>query len=180
MVPQPELRTRRLTLRRFVADDAAAVFAYARNPRVTRYTTFRPHESVADAEGFIRMVQGYETGHCWAIREAGGEDVIGAVEFQLEDAATASVHYVLAEEYWNRGIMTEVVQEVLRWGFTAFVNLARVRTVAAAANVGSRRVLEKAGLRFECLGWERWDKLPEPIEVAWYVVDRDEWDALAR
>jgi ribosomal-protein-alanine N-acetyltransferase len=52
------IRTTRLWLTPFTMDDAAAVYAYASIPEVSRYTTWRPHTSIRDAEDFLRYALG--------------------------------------------------------------------------------------------------------------------------
>lgn len=172
---QPDLRSPRLWLTPFTAADAAAVYAYGRNPRVARHTTWSPHESIADAEGFIEMVQGYVSDHCWAIRLAPHGEARGAVEFGLSDPSRGAVHYVLTEELWGRGLMTEAVRTVLDWAFQTFEALECVATSATSANVGSRRVLEKCGFRFTGLATEDWPKFDEPVELAEYELTRRDW-----
>ncbi len=173
--PQPNLHSGRLWLTPFVAGDAQAVFDYARNPEVARHTTWSPHRSLADAEDFIDMVQGYESELCWAIRTTPDGPARGAVEFGLSDPANGSVHYVLAEELWNQGLMTEAVTMVLRWAFHTFGSLERVATAATAANIGSHRVLEKCGFDFTGTVLERWPKFPDPVELAAYSLSREQW-----
>ena len=70
-------------------------------------------------------------------------EAVSAVELGLDDETTGSVHFALAEELWNQGIMTEAVCAGLRWGFDSFARLERVVSAAVSANTGSRRVLEK-------------------------------------
>lgn len=171
--PQPELTTPRLFLTPFVQADAEAVFAYASNPNVSRFTTWKTHTSIADAERFIRWVQGREAEFCWAIRLSADGAARGAIEFGLSDPTTGAVHFVLAEELWNRGLMTEAVTAVVDWGFRRFERLERLTTGAVSANVGSRRVLEKCGFELDGLVTERWAKFEEPVELASYRLTRE-------
>src|SRR4051794_15606468 len=114
----PTLTTDRLLLRPFTCADAADVFAYASNPNVSRYTTWQTHRSIADSEAFIGMVLGRPPDqHAWAILQRDDPVVIGAIEFGLKpDAAEAQIDYVLAESFWNRGLMTEAARAVLHYG----------------------------------------------------------------
>jgi len=173
---QPNIRTARLWLSPFVPADAPAVFAYASNPDVSKHATWRMHQSIEDAERFIRMVQAYESEFCWAIRRMQDGAAVGAVEFGLTDPATGSIHYVLAQELWNQGLMTESIRAVLRWAFEAFPELQLVRTAATSANIGSCRVLEKCGFEFSQHVLEKWEKFPEPVELASYLLVRRRWE----
>ena len=65
----------------------------------------------------------------------------------------------------------------MNWTFTIFPHLERIRTAAVAENVGSRRVMEKNGLRFESLATYRWKKCNEPVTQAVYSISRSEWEA---
>ncbi len=173
--PQPLLRSDRLWLTPFVDADAPSIFLYGQNPQVSRHTTWSPHQSQADAEGFIRMAQGYTDGFCWAIRLASDGPARGAIEFGLSSPSHGSVHYVLAEELWNRGLMTEAVTAILRWMFQTCGSLDRVSTTAITANTGSRRVLEKCGFTFTGTVLETWAKFREPVELAEYALTRKRW-----
>lgn len=173
--PQPDLRSRRLWLTPFVDEDAAAVFAYAKNPNVARHTTWSPHRSIADAERFIAMVHGYESEFCWAIRLGPLGPPRGAIEVAFSDLSRGSIHYVLAEELWNQGLMTEAAATVLQWAFHAFDSLETVDTTATVENLGSRRVLEKCGFEPTGVVQEKWAKFPEPVELTSYSVSRERW-----
>jgi RimJ/RimL family protein N-acetyltransferase len=174
--PQPDLRSERLWLTPFAAEDAPAVFDYARNPRVAEHTTWRPHQSVTDAVGFIELVHRYPSTHCWALRLIKGGPARGAIEFGVEDSSTGSVHYVLAEELWNQGFMTEAVRVVLGWAFATLSPLERVTTTATPGNVGSRRVLEKCGFEFSGIVVQDFRKFGGPIEMASYALTRGRWE----
>lgn len=175
---QPNLKTSRLSLTPFVAGDAAAVLAYASNPNVSRDTTWNTHSCLADAERFIRWVQGRKGDFCWAIRPIPSDVAKGAIELGLEDTTNGAVHYVLAEDLWNRGFMTEAVEAVLGWAYSTIDGLERVATGALSVNHGSRRVLEKCGFVFDGLVQENWDKFDDPVELATYSLTRNRWQNL--
>ncbi|MDE6029000.1 MAG: GNAT family N-acetyltransferase [Clostridiales bacterium] len=63
---------------------------------------------------------------------------------------TAELGYYLAEEYWGKGIMTEAVKQVCKCVFDNS-DIIRIYAEPFAHNIGSCRVLEKAGFQFEGL-----------------------------
>lgn len=63
---------------------------------------------------------------------------------------TAELGYYLAEEYWGKGIMTEAVMQVCKYIFDNS-DVIRIYAEPFAHNIGSCRVLEKAGFQFEGL-----------------------------
>ena len=175
----PPIETERLLLRAVVAEDAADIFAYASNPNVLRYTTGTPPRDLAETQRFVDGLVHKPRGcHAWAIRLKPGSRVIGVVEFGLQESATrGSVDYALAEEHWNRGIMTEAVRAVLDWAFKATPTLEEVTSGAMAANPASTRVQEKCGMRRVRLERETWEKFADPVEIAICRITREEWAA---
>lgn len=61
---------------------------------------------------------------------------------------TAEMGYYIAEEYWGRGIMTEVVRQTCAYVF-ARSDIIRIYAEPFAYNTASCRVLEKAGFQYE-------------------------------
>lgn len=169
------IQTTRLLLKPFSLVDADDVFAYASNPNVARFTSWVTHRTVADSEDFIRMVLGRgQEEHTWAIRVRPDPRAVGAIEFSLESETEAEFHYVLAEEHWNRGLMTEAARAVLDWGCKRYPTLRHIRTRAFAENLASQRVMEKCGLRFEGTRMIASEKLGREVEHCEYgVVIRD-------
>jgi RimJ/RimL family protein N-acetyltransferase len=171
--PPPALRTARLRLTAFRADDAPAVFAYASDPEVARHVTWPTHRSPVESEAFVcAAVAGRPDTHVWAVREGSEAAAVGAVEFSLDAPGRGSVHYVLARRCWERGLATEAVRAVLGWAFDALPDLAEVRTTAAEANAASRRVLEKCGFRPVGTEAARWPKAPAPVPLVVYALTR--------
>lgn len=58
------------------------------------------------------------------------------------------IGYWLSEEYWGKGIVTEAVKQVTQYAFDTF-DVNRVYAGVFAPNIGSQRVLEKAGYRLD-------------------------------
>ncbi len=50
----PTLATERLILRPIIESDAENIFSYAKNPNVSKYTLWEPHEGIQDSLNFIR------------------------------------------------------------------------------------------------------------------------------
>src|SRR6266404_95609 len=80
----PELlATERLLLRKPRAEDAPLIFAaYAQDPDVTRYLTFRPHRDLNDThEAIGRFLENWRSGksYCWLIFRRDREELIGAI-----------------------------------------------------------------------------------------------------
>lgn len=150
----PELRTQRLLLRPFRPGDLEAVFAYASDPEVARYTIFDYHRSLDDTRRFLDPVLEHQArGNglpLWGVCENGRDHVIGSIGFTVMAPmhARGEIGYALARPYWGRGYMTEAVQAVIRFGFDR-MHLNRVEATCDANHAASARVMEKAGMRFE-------------------------------
>ena len=175
----PQIETSRLTLKAVRIEDAADIYAYARNPNVLRYTTGTTPREFAETEVFVRGLANQSAGaFAWTIRRKGHSVVIGVVEFGTQDnGARGSVDYALSEEYWNQGIMTEAVRAVLDWAFQTLPGLNSVSSSAMTANPASTRVQEKCGMQFVRREYRKWKKFAEPAELAVCMVTREEWRA---
>jgi [ribosomal protein S5]-alanine N-acetyltransferase len=149
----PTLETDRLVLRKMTLDDAEAIFAYASEHEVSRYTLWETHRSIEDSRAFLELViQKYESGGepDWGIVYKGDHRFVGAcglVDWEAEHAR-AEVGFVLSREYWGRGLMPEAVRAMFSFGFER-MNLNRVEARCIVENAASARVMEKAGMAYE-------------------------------
>ena len=145
------------TLRPWRQTDAEAVAAAANNPSIAANlrNVFPSPYTLADAERYVNdcIAQGEERQLTRAIiiegRAAGSIGV-----FVRDDVyeKSAELGYWLAEEHWGWGVMTEAVRQACREAFSRF-DILRIFAEPFADNLGSRRVLEKAG--FTCEGTMR-------------------------
>lgn len=145
------------TLRPWLLSDAEAVAAAADNPKIAANlrNVFPSPYTMADAEWYV--------GDCIAQGEA--RQLTRAIVIDGKAAGTigvfvkddvyeksAELGYWLAEEHWGKGVMTEAVRRLCREAFGRF-DILRIFAEPFADNLGSRRVLEKAG--FACEGTMR-------------------------
>ena len=75
-------------------------------------------------------------------------DSIGAFRQTNIHNKTAELGYYIAEEYWGKGIMTEAVKQLCDYVFS-HTDIIRIYAEPFSYNIGSCRVLEKAGFQYE-------------------------------
>ncbi|MBE7000377.1 MAG: GNAT family N-acetyltransferase, partial [Ruminococcaceae bacterium] len=73
---------------------------------------------------------------------------IGVFRQQNIHRQTAEMGYYIAEEYWGKGIMTDAVKQICEYVFKNS-DILRIYAEPFAYNIGSCRVLEKAGFQYE-------------------------------
>lgn len=106
-----------------------------------------------DGEFFIKLCrqnkQKYGKNTNWAIRNK-NKKLIGGCGFHMKYRRNSSkdeIGYWLARPYWNKGIMTKVVNKLCEIGFNK-LGLIRIEASVFSHNKASCRVLEKAGFEF--------------------------------
>ncbi len=138
----------RLTLRFAEAADAAALFAHARDPEVTRFFSWGPYERVEEAEAYVARLPaeraaGRHLDFVIDHRDHGAIGVIGLGEWSLRDRR-AVVGTWLGRAHWGTGANDEAKALLTRLAFGP-LGLERVGAYAAPANPRSQRALEKLG-----------------------------------
>ena len=173
--------TPRLVLRELEIGDFEGIHAYSSDPQVVRHLPFGPNTpeqtrdfiecAIADSDhknrrDFIMAVQlidGKVIGSCGL-----------NVHKEPVNAHKASIGYVLASEYWNRGYATESCNALCEFAFKG-LQLHKVYSKVAPDNQASIKVLEKLGFRRE--GLLRHDAI---VRGEWrnyllYAILADEW-----
>ncbi|MGI6181477.1 MAG: GNAT family N-acetyltransferase [Agathobaculum sp.] len=146
-----ELKTARLLLRPFRADDTEALYAYSKDEPVGRNAGWKPHESLLESNDILHLVF-LDQPSVWAIERKADGRMIGSIgliaDSKREYGSVRSLGYALGVDYWGQGFMTEAVQAVLRYGFGP-MSLDLITATCYPDNPASRRVLEKCGFRYE-------------------------------
>jgi ribosomal-protein-alanine N-acetyltransferase len=132
-------------------EDASSIAYYADNPRVVaNLRDIFPHPyRLKDAQRFMKSVTEQEPRTVFAIAtQSEAIGIVGLTIGQDVHRFTAELGYWLGEPFWGRGIMTDAIRAVVEHGFSE-LGLARIYAEPYAGNLGSARVLEKAGFTLE-------------------------------
>jgi RimJ/RimL family protein N-acetyltransferase len=148
------LETARLVIRTFEARDARPWLAMVCDPEVRRFLPPGPAPTMELARRVIgeRQAMEAELGHAmWAVEEKmtgtfAGQCGLRPVDEGAGPEIDLAYHYARAS--WNKGYGTEAAVAVLAHGLGP-VGLDAIMAVVVPANVGSWRVMEKAGMRYE-------------------------------
>jgi len=153
--PMPVLQTNRLILRPLRLSDAEAIYEYASDPDVSKFTLFETHQGLENAIGFIKTYAFplYEKNlpEPYGITLVNGSDrVIGTVgcRWASEKFKSMELMYAMGKSYWGKGIMVEAARAVVKHVFDYF-DVNRVQAHAKSENIASTRVMEKIGMEFE-------------------------------
>ena len=173
------LRTDRLTLRDFEANDFEAVHRYASDPEVTHHMFYGPRAE-SDTRAYLkRMVasQRKRPRLTWelAVLQPSGR-LVGACDLIVENDGEAALGFVLSQDVWGLGYATEVARALIRAGFEQ-LGLIRIFSTCDVANHASARVLVKAGLRLETTLEEYKYAKGQWWTSFVYSVRRDQWAA---
>jgi RimJ/RimL family protein N-acetyltransferase len=179
------LETERLVLRRFTNDDVDNLVELDSDPQVMRFINGgRPtprdeieNEVLPAFLGYYERSAGYGF---WAAVERSTGRFVGWFHFRPAEGALpreVELGYRLRRSAWGKGYATEGSRALIDKGF-AELGVQRVVAFTMVVNVASRRVMEKAGLRFVRIFHQPW---PDSIEGeeegdVEYALLRSEWE----
>lgn len=175
----PRIETARLVLRPLQMSDANDMFAYARDPEVSRHVLWDPHKTIWETRRFLRFARSqYRKGFpgSFAIELKDGGRMIGTIGFMWvnPDYKSAEVGYSLSRDWWNKGIMTEALAATLCFGFDT-LKLNRIEAQHETENPASGRVMAHCGMRFEGVLRQRLKNKGCFKDVAMYAILKSDW-----
>jgi ribosomal-protein-alanine N-acetyltransferase len=167
----------RCVVRSWRSTDAASLVRHANNINVARQLRDRfPHPYLREnARAFLKRVSGEAVPANFAIevdKEAVGG--IGFVRGTDIERYSAEIGYWLGEQHWGRGITTEALMLVTADVFER-LNLLRLFALPFVDNIGSARVLEKAGYVREGVLRASSVKYGTPRDQAIYARINEKW-----
>ena len=174
------LETDRLLLRRFVIDDAEAMFNnWASDPEVTKYLTWPAHTGVNVSKAVLEdWVSSYsqENYYQWAITlKENGNDPIGSISAVRlnDDLSIAAIGYCLGRAWWHRGIMSEALKAVMDFFFEQ-VEANRIESLHDPRNPRSGMVMKKCGMKYEGTMRSSVRNNQGICDACWYALLRSE------
>ena len=174
------LETKRLVLKRFVIEDAEAMFRnWASDPEVTKYLTWPAHASAEVSRALLKdwtAAYASQNYYHWAIvLKENGECPIGGISAVglNDDLSIVQIGYCLGRAWWHRGIMSEALKAVIDFFFIE-VGANRIEARHDPRNPHSGMVMQKCGMKYE--GTLRSsDRNNQGIcDVCWYAILKSE------
>lgn len=149
----PKIETSRLILRKIRIQDIEDMHEYTSNENVSKYVTWEPHQTIADTKSYIHFVLNqYDQQRIapWGVEFKENKKLIGTIDFVSWQPVhrTAEIGYAISQEYWGRGLTTEAVQALIKFGFT-HMDILRIEARCMSENIASEHVMKKNGMILE-------------------------------
>jgi ribosomal-protein-alanine N-acetyltransferase len=148
----PELETHRFFLQQILPEDQQFLFEGLSDPLAmpfngVYYKTFE--DTKAQLEWYEKNFSA-GTGVHWKIVDKTTFEKTGVISFYYykPEHKKAEVGFWLLPKFWNKGITTEVLKEVIEYCRTE-KNIHRLEAFVETENIASSRVLEKNGFILE-------------------------------
>lgn len=113
--------------------------------------TFPYPYTVEDAVTYLELAANGVLGHVFGIYD--NDTFVGCCSLIPQNDVyriNAEIGYWIGEPYWGRGYATDAVRQCLKFAFEE-LNLLRVYANICEYNIGSMKVLEKAGFEKEAI-----------------------------
>jgi RimJ/RimL family protein N-acetyltransferase len=173
------LHTIRLTLSPCSPSDRADFIDLELDPEVMRYLNGGAVDPAhPDPNATFLMPRGTEP-HVWTARRTTGGAFVGWFCLWPDSASLAELGYRLRRLDWGQGFASEGAAALIDWGFGSN-GYDKIVSGTLAVNRGSRRVMEKLGMRHARTTPCEGAAFPgtEQGDV-WYELTRAEWNGAA-
>lgn len=176
----PTFETDRLKIRLFEEKDVDDLYEYCSDNEVTKYMIFdsyKDRQEAVDRINFcIKNNKEIKKPLLWAIEYKEDNKLVGGIDFVKwdEENAVGEIGYILNKKYWNKGIMTEALKEVIKFGFEK-MGLNRIEVLCDERNISSSKVAEKNGLKYEGTLRQKMYIKNEYINLKIYSILKEEY-----
>ena len=138
-------------LRPWALSDLGSLVRHANNPDIAKFMMdgFPYPYSEENGRAFIAFATKDDPIHIFAIDVEG--EAIGGIGIHPQadvQRKNAELGYWLAEPFWGKGIITNAIKQMIEFGFKTY-DINRIFARPYGTNIGSQKVLEKAGFIFE-------------------------------
>ena len=176
------IETPRLWLRWPAVADAVAIARIVGDKEVAEMTSNVPHPYPdGAAETFIFEARKHNAlGQSLKLGLAAKrapDEIVGLIETSLSKDGAYDLGYVLAQDLWGEGLMTEAVQALIDTLFT-LRDAREIATGVRVMNPASRRVLEKAGFQMVGSGLGNCPARGGRLPLDHFRLGRRTWSAL--
>ena len=171
--------TQDFELREWKLSDAASLAENANNINIwNNLRDALPHPySEKDGKTFIEMALSQaKPATLFAIVVDG--KAVGSIGIILKsdvERISAELGYFIGEKYWNRGILTNAVKQMVSYVFTNFPHLQKIYATPFDFNIASQKVLQKAGFECEAILKQAAIKNGKVIDEHYYSLFKNQW-----
>ncbi|WP_164667300.1 GNAT family N-acetyltransferase [Virgibacillus doumboii] len=149
----PILETKHYTLRGLTEDDAGELFQFMSDRETMKYITPDPVKTKDELKEEVQTQLDNFTNRKeipWAVEHNRNGDLVGKISLHKLSIwhKKAELGVVIRNEYQNQGVMTEVLDEILAFGFNT-LGLNRIVGDIFAENKGSEKLLRNFGFTKE-------------------------------
>lgn len=130
-----------------------------------------------DGKEFISAMLSADENETFAFAIMVDDKVVGSIGIFRQGnihSQTAELGYYIAEEYWDKGIMTEAVKQICEYVF-GDSDIIRIYAEPFAYNIASCRVLEKVGFQYEGTLRSNAVKNGKVIDMKMYSLIKEEY-----
>lgn len=175
----PILQTDRLRLRYITQTDVDDIFAIRGDYQVTKYNSGDVYTTVSQAEKLIADMQreyADQRAIRWGITLPPDDQVVGMVGYNYWDRTDhrGSIGFDLRQSQWRKGIMSEAVEAIIRFGYTK-MGLNRIEADASIYNVASITLLQKMGFLQEGVQREQYYEDGTYHDLVLFALLKREW-----
>ena len=159
----PELNTERLNLIEITQAHLNDYYKLFSDERVVKYYNIIPLRDEHEAQKYLGWFESRfkeKLGIRWGIALKGEKNIIGTLGFNnFQKNHRANLGYDLKFDFWNKGIITEALREIIKFGFEE-LGVNRIEAEVMQGNVASERVLAKLDFNREGVlkDWMYWNE----------------------
>ena len=145
----PLLETERINYRQITIDDTEDFFELRTNKEVIKYTDHAPMKNMQEAMDMIERISASfknNDGVAWVMQSKETEKTIGHITFWriIKEHHRAEIGYNMFPQYWGKGLMTEAIKKIIKFGFTE-MKLHSIEANVNPNNLLSIKLLERVG-----------------------------------
>jgi ribosomal-protein-alanine N-acetyltransferase len=140
-----------IKLRPWHIDDLETLVSIANNQNIAKYMAdvFPYPYTQEKGKSFIEFATSSPTACIFSITI--DNKPVGSVGLHLQTdilRKNAEIGYWLAEDYWGKGIVTNAIKQIVKYGFEN-LDIVRIFARIYGTNIPSQKVVEKCGFKLE-------------------------------
>ena len=168
------IKTERLTLRKFLMEDAEDILEYAGDAETAKFLKWEGFHTLGEAKADICDSYWSRPG-IWAVELAESGKMIGDIILRLiHDHDKAKIGYLLNRQYWRKSYAAEAMRAVMRLCFEGLA-VNRVEGDHFAGNEASGRVMEKCGMVREAVKLQGALVKGVFMDVVYYGITKEDY-----